>query len=129
MAEQLEMRTEDLSQEKIRMLGELFPNCITESREREDSPFSRLRCAETGAFGSCGRWSEGEVSVYLAGQEQGEGSGECTDHHDAPSLQGGERRFRQHEEPLYRRGQPRGSEDPEEDLPRQGQDDLHRSAL
>ena len=35
MAEQLEMRTEDLSQEKIRMLGELFPNCITESRERE----------------------------------------------------------------------------------------------
>ena len=35
MAEQLEMRTKDLSQEKIRMLGELFPNCVTETRERE----------------------------------------------------------------------------------------------
>ena len=34
MAEQLEMRTKDLSQEKIRMLGELFPNCVTETRER-----------------------------------------------------------------------------------------------
>ena len=29
------MRTKDLSQEKIRMLAELFPNCVTESRERE----------------------------------------------------------------------------------------------
>ena len=35
MAEQLQMHTKDLSQEKIRMLGELFPNCVTESRERE----------------------------------------------------------------------------------------------
>ncbi|MBQ8644743.1 MAG: site-specific DNA-methyltransferase [Candidatus Methanomethylophilaceae archaeon] len=29
------MRTKDLSQEKIRMIGELFPNCVTETRERE----------------------------------------------------------------------------------------------
>lgn len=29
------MRTKDLSQEKIRLLGELFPNCITESKENE----------------------------------------------------------------------------------------------
>lgn len=35
MTEQLEMRTKDLSQEKIRLLGELFPNCITESKENE----------------------------------------------------------------------------------------------
>lgn len=27
------MRTKDLSQEKIRMLAELFPNCVIESRE------------------------------------------------------------------------------------------------
>ncbi len=30
--DRLDMRTKDLSQEKIRMLGELFPNCITESK-------------------------------------------------------------------------------------------------
>ena len=35
MVERLEMRTKDLFQEKIRMLGELFPNCVIESRERE----------------------------------------------------------------------------------------------
>ena len=29
------MQTKDLSQEKIRLIGELFPNCVTESRERE----------------------------------------------------------------------------------------------
>ncbi|WP_400210949.1 site-specific DNA-methyltransferase [Candidatus Methanarcanum hacksteinii] len=35
MTERLEMCTKDLSQEKIRLLGELFPNCITESKENE----------------------------------------------------------------------------------------------
>ena len=35
MIEKLEMQTKDLSQEKIRLIGELFPNCVTESRERE----------------------------------------------------------------------------------------------
>lgn len=39
MVEKLEMQTKDLSQEKIRMIGELFPNCITESRER--GPYCR----------------------------------------------------------------------------------------
>lgn len=29
------MQTKDLSQEKIRLIRELFPNCVTESRERE----------------------------------------------------------------------------------------------
>ena len=33
MIERMEMQTKDLSQEKIRMLGELFPDCITESKE------------------------------------------------------------------------------------------------
>ena len=32
MADGLEMKTKDLSQEKIRMIGKLFPNCITESK-------------------------------------------------------------------------------------------------
>ena len=40
MIEKLEMQTKDLSQEKIRLIRELFPNCVTESRERE--LFSRL---------------------------------------------------------------------------------------
>ena len=31
----MEMKTKDLTQEKIRMIGELFPNCVTESIERE----------------------------------------------------------------------------------------------
>jgi adenine-specific DNA-methyltransferase len=35
MTERLEMCTKDLSQEKIRLLSELFPNCITESKENE----------------------------------------------------------------------------------------------
>lgn len=35
MIEKLEMQTKDLSQEKIRLIRELFPNCVTESRERE----------------------------------------------------------------------------------------------
>ena len=35
MTERMTMQTKDLTQEKIRMIGELFPNCITESRERE----------------------------------------------------------------------------------------------
>ena len=38
----MEMQTKDLAQEKIRLLGELFPNCITESRERERERFYRL---------------------------------------------------------------------------------------
>lgn len=33
MIERMDMQTKDLSQEKIRMLGELFPDCITESKE------------------------------------------------------------------------------------------------
>lgn len=65
----------------------------------------------------------------MAGQGQGEGPREHSDHHDAAPLQGGERRFRQHKEPLHRRGQSGGPQDPEGDLPRQGEDDLHRSAL
>ncbi len=31
--DKLEMCTKDLSQEKIRMLRELFPNCVTETKE------------------------------------------------------------------------------------------------
>ena len=30
----MKMKTRDLTQEKIRMIGELFPNCVTESIER-----------------------------------------------------------------------------------------------
>ncbi|MDD7424758.1 MAG: site-specific DNA-methyltransferase [Candidatus Methanomethylophilaceae archaeon] len=40
MVERLEMQTKDLSQEKIRMIGELFPNCITESKEGEKTVLS-----------------------------------------------------------------------------------------
>lgn len=36
------MQTKDLSQEKIRLIRELFPDCVTESRERERELFSRL---------------------------------------------------------------------------------------
>ena len=42
MIEKLEMQTKDLSQEKIRLIRELFPNCVTESRERERELFSQL---------------------------------------------------------------------------------------
>lgn len=35
MSEQLEMRTPSLSQEKIRKIADLFPNCITESSGKE----------------------------------------------------------------------------------------------
>lgn len=34
------MQTKDLSQEKIRLIRELFPNCVTESRERERTVLS-----------------------------------------------------------------------------------------
>ena len=40
MIEKLEMQTKDLSQEKIRLIRELFPNCVTESRERERTVLS-----------------------------------------------------------------------------------------
>lgn len=40
MVERLEMKTKDLSQEKIRMIGELFPNCITESKEGKETVLS-----------------------------------------------------------------------------------------
>ena len=34
MMTKMEMKTRDLTQEKIWMIGELFPNCVTESIER-----------------------------------------------------------------------------------------------
>lgn len=40
MVNRLQMETKDLSQEKIRMIGELFPNCITESKEGDKTVFS-----------------------------------------------------------------------------------------
>lgn len=35
MAEHLEMRTRNITDEKVRLIGQLFPNCITESIQGE----------------------------------------------------------------------------------------------
>jgi len=34
MAEKLEMKTASISQENIKKIGELFPNCVTETNVR-----------------------------------------------------------------------------------------------
>ena len=40
MVDRLEMKTKDLSQEKIRMIGELFPDCITETKDGDKTVLS-----------------------------------------------------------------------------------------
>lgn len=108
MAEKLEMHTKDLTVENIDKIAELFPNCVTESL-KDGNPvrsidFDALRqeLSDNIVDGPMERyqftWPDKSKAKLLANSPI-----------DAEAVPGGERRFRQHEEPLHRRRQPGSS--------------------
>lgn len=128
--EHLKMQTADMADRNIEQIGALFPECLTErissnGRVEQAIDFDKLRqlLAHDVVEGPEQRYQ------FTWPDKRAHPAGQYPDLENLAPVPCRKRRLRYHPKPLHRRRQPRRAETPARELPRQGEDDLHRSAL
>jgi len=127
--DKMKCETGDGVERNVDRIAALFPQVVTEVKG-EDGKIKRAVKWDVLKELLSGEYVEGGECYDFTWPGKRAAIAEAARHpQDAAPLQGGEQELGHHREPLHRGRQPRCSETPAGVLSRQGQDDLHRSAI